>query len=473
MRNQSDKPLITVGLVVLFSLLLPLMPPVNICGVKMRRVSLLSDLWPSPALDGTPTVVPCVKVPAPQPSITTKADTTSYRITWPNGVQPIADYGAGTPNGMTHIYEMLDKLFRHQLSGRPVRIALFSDSYTEGDILAGHLRELLQQRYGGQGVGWVDAANDVNQFRLTLECRSHGLTEHAANNKNDYVARYAGLSGRYYPFNGLATLNLKSYGNYPHANSWTVCRLYLCPKGRVSVAAAWNGGPQHTQTASGTQVAEVTTTSPQPAQSLYITVNGAGTAFGASLEGNGGIVLDNFSMRSSSGTHLAAIPEKTLRQFQRLRHYDLVVVAFGGNAISPDSGEEDVEWYIKAFRPALHNVQRAFSDASILLTSMPDRGVRQGSRITTLPAVPLLVSAQARLAAECKVAFYDLFAAMGGEGSAGRLFNQKMVGADLFHPLPRGGNYIATRFYRSLVAGQEGYSHHIQAQTTKTHGNAQ
>ena len=38
-----------------------------------------------------------------------------------------------------------------------------------------------------------------------------------------------------------------------------------------------------------------------------------------------------FSVRGSSGLHLRSIPLHTLRDFQRLRPYDLIVVQYGLN----------------------------------------------------------------------------------------------------------------------------------------------
>ena len=50
--------------------------------------------------------------------------------------------------------------FRQALSeaqNRTVRIAIIGDSYIEGDIFSSNLRDLLQQRYGGSGVGFMNA----------------------------------------------------------------------------------------------------------------------------------------------------------------------------------------------------------------------------------------------------------------------------------------------------------------------------
>ena len=43
------------------------------------------------------------------------------------------------------------------------------------------------------------------------------------------------------------------------------------------------------------------------------------------------VAVDNFSVRGSSGLHLRSIPLKTLKAFQRVRPYDLIVLQYGLN----------------------------------------------------------------------------------------------------------------------------------------------
>ena len=67
----------------------------------------------------------------------------------------IEDYGDSTRCGMA-FYEALDRTS----SSNPeddglVRIAVFGDSFIEADIFTADLREMLQKRFGGCGVGFV------------------------------------------------------------------------------------------------------------------------------------------------------------------------------------------------------------------------------------------------------------------------------------------------------------------------------
>lgn len=430
-------PAILVGMTTLLLLLLHFLPALHIGNHELRPVSILSDLTDRAAT-------------ANQPGDNHAAADTSA-VPWPDGTQPIIDHSQGEAGGMAHFYDMLDSLSRGKLTERPLRIALYADSYTEADILAADLRELLQAKYGGAGVGWIDAGNNTNVFRLSVGITEHGLTERMAMQKDGYDAHQAGLAARYAPFAGSASATFKGRSTYPHAETWQTVRTYLRPRSNVSVTL--DGAPN--QTLSGTGIKEAAFSLARPTNQSTVSLSGSGTAFGISLEAPTGIVFDNFSMRSSSGLPLSALSDEMLQQFQALRHYDLVILAFGGNVASTTGKADECEWYAKHMVKVIDKVKNDFEGASILVMSTPDKGARSGNAIITPESVSGLVTIQNQMAADCHVAFYDLLSAMGGQGAAGRLHEKKMVRDDLFHINQEGGAYIAERIMRSITAGVE------------------
>jgi hypothetical protein len=64
-----------------------------------------------------------------------------------------------------------------------------------------------------------------------------------------------------------------------------------------------------------------------------------------------------------------------------------------------------------------------------------------------------LVAAQRRAAREAGCAFFDTFAAMGGEGAAGRWLQSspQLMTSDLTHPTRRGSDRLARLLVRALV----------------------
>ena len=76
-----------------------------------------------------------------------------------------------------------------------------------------------------------------------------------------------------------------------------------------------------------------------------------------------------------------------------------------------------------------------------------------------MPGVKNLIRFQKALAAETHVAFWNLFEAMGGEGSMAALVHQSpsLANYDYTHINFRGGKHIANLLFETLVYGKEQY----------------
>ena len=81
----------------------------------------------------------------------------------------IEDYST-SQQGLIRFFAAVDSIKR----GRTVRIAWYGDSFVEGDILIGDLRDTLQTLWGGQGVGFVPITSEVAQFKRTLKHQFKG-----------------------------------------------------------------------------------------------------------------------------------------------------------------------------------------------------------------------------------------------------------------------------------------------------------
>ena len=76
-----------------------------------------------------------------------------------------------------------------------------------------------------------------------------------------------------------------------------------------------------------------------------------------------------------------------------------------------------------------------------------------------MPAVKGLIRSQQMLAAETGVAFWNMFNAMGGDGSMSEMVNAKpaMANYDYTHINFRGGKHIASLLFDALMYGKEQY----------------
>ena len=458
MKTNTYKTLLLTCLVVVFLLLLHFLPTFKIGDTELREIDILSDL--SRQKKELKDVIPAPKTPSTTLSLEKDGKVINFKEQWPKGTERIVDYSEGKPGGMDHFYEQLTALKEKKNLGRPVRIAYFGDSFIEGDILLADLREELQKYYGGEGVGWLDAGNDLNQYKHTTTQKFTGLTEHLVKKPDTYDVHQAGMAERYYPLSGRANITLAPFMayEYPRTEKWSTTQLYLRAKNGASVTFHIDGGKSTTEQVSPSPNVQMVRFNGATSHASIDVSGTNATLFATAQEGNGGIVLDNFSMRGSNGLSLSKLPETTLRQFAQVRPYDLIVFQFGANAITPASKERELQTYTSKMKSVIQLFHKCFPTASILVIGAPDRGSKS-SPDGTMEGVKMLVGYQDQMASDCKVAFYSLYKAMGGPGTMMRLVDEKNMGSkDYVHINFKGGKYVAPRIFKSIVAGQNNYA---------------
>lgn len=171
MKNYLKYSLWLTLLVFVILIGLHWLPVVTIAGHTMRRVDLLGDLrYPEPEeviSDSDSIVLPPVVKPA-------------FVDTCRTGLTCIEDYSDSTHRGMAPFYEALDRISSADTNNSEdnmVRIAVFGDSFIEADIFTADLREMLQKRFGGCGVGFVTITSITNGYRPTVRHTFRGWLE--------------------------------------------------------------------------------------------------------------------------------------------------------------------------------------------------------------------------------------------------------------------------------------------------------
>lgn len=81
---------------------------------------------------------------------------------------------------------------------RPVRIAYFGDSFIEADIFTADLREMLQQEFGGCGVGYVPVTSSISGYRPTVRHTFWGWSSHSSNDSVGFDKMQQDISGHYF-----------------------------------------------------------------------------------------------------------------------------------------------------------------------------------------------------------------------------------------------------------------------------------
>ena len=176
------------------------------------------------------------------------------------------------------------------------------------------------------------------------------------------------------------------------------------------------------------------------------------------MDGTEGVILDNFSLRGSSGLSLRTIPSEMLKEFNMQRPYDLIILQYGLNVATERGYNYDN--YQKGLLTAIGHLKKCFPQAGLLLLSVGDRDYKtENGDLRTMPGIKNLIRYQQNVAAESGIAFWNMFEAMGGDGSMAKLVHAKpsMANYDYTHINFRGGRHLAGLLYETLLYGKEQY----------------
>ena len=456
MDNQL-KAFTISGIILAILLLMYQLPTLHIGDTTLRKVAILSDLLPEP--DTTELITPLPKpVPLPVATDNKTKDFNEYR---PEGTVMIEDYSQDKAGGMNHFYQMLAKA---STLPRPVRIAYFGDSFIEADILTADIREMLQEKYGGKGIGWIDCTKGTNGSRPTIAVVSKGFTESSVT-KHPYVASNLDINQKYFKAVTGASLKCTATTFRKGTSTWQNSMFFYEDKqGTTQISGSVNNQPLQPLQPTGSGLQMVSISQQAHAATFEVTQAGAGSLFfGAAFESDRGVIVDNLGMRGISGYALGTLSDERLAAFAHLRPYDLIILHYGLNVATDDNDTQFVKHYLTKMKAVVAKLRKAYPEAAILIMSVTDRDQRTADGIRTMKVIPVLISYQQQLAAQEQVAFYSMFEAMGGKNSVRRYVDKKWANKDYTHINYEGGKQLARQFCKSVEAGMENYRRKQQA----------
>lgn len=355
-----------------------------------------------------------------------------------NGIQPIEDYTPGQ-SGLSRFKDALS-----QRSARRVRIAVIGDSYIEGDIFTQDIRRLLQQEYGGHGVGYMSMHSDFPGFRQSVNQSDNGwAVRDMRNHASDPIRP---LSGEYCIGNTGSVTTFKG-PKYDNVKSWTSSKLLFVADnaGQISVKTDSLSKDIPVQASPEVQmlsVEDLTTKATFNVQANNVKI------LGAWLEDNSGVGVDCMSLRGNSGASHKSVSSDLAAQMSRFINYDLIILEYGLNALSPE--QSNYKAYMKIMAQVINRVRECYPNADIMMLGVGDRGHKKGSSVNSIPTVDAMVSAQRQCAANCGILFWDTRAAMGGVNAIVDWRQRGLVNADYIHLNHKGGSELANEFVNSL-----------------------
>ncbi|MEG0646476.1 MAG: SGNH/GDSL hydrolase family protein [Bacteroides sp.] len=420
------------------------LPAITVDGHTMRRVDLLSDVrYSEPVEEALPdSLLPKVTKPL-------------FVDTCRTGMTCIEDYSDSTARGMSSFYDALEQIGSEN---RLVRIAVFGDSFIEADIFTSDLREMLQKKFGGCGVGFVTVTSMTSGYRPTVRHSFGGWSSHAVTDSVGYDRQKLGVSGHYFIPREGAYVELR--GQKTYASLLDTCQrasIFFSNRGEVSLSVRVNRGEAQTREFAPSETLQQMQVEGNIG-SVRWDVNRADSTlfYGLAMDGDRGVIVDNFSLRGSSGLSLRTIPVSMMESFNKLRPYDLIILQYGLN-VATERGR-NYDKYQKGLLTAIDRLKKSFPRAGFLLLSVGDRDYKtETGELRTMPGVKNLIRYQQSVASESGIAFWNMFEAMGGDGSMATMVHAKpsMANYDYTHINFRGGKHLAGLLYETLLYGKQ------------------
>lgn len=338
-------------------------------------------------------------------------------------------------------------------NGEDVRIAFMGDSFVEGDIVTCDLREELQSRFGGRGAGFIPADIPFATVRKSIKRTSANWKTYSVMKPKEApeaLRERLFVSGYLAEGRAGATTRWQSTNSHASLDSCTQARILLISRDTSRVEVVLGDTLRNEFMIAGDErVREIYVEGPVDDIRLRV-VEGSVMCYGATMEGNGGVTVDNFSVRSNNGHAIFGTSATVNRQVDELLGYDLVVLQYGLNIMQ--KGQRVYAKYRDQVRDMIAYAERCFPNAAIVVVGVSDRWVKNTETNVYEPigSVDALTSYQRAAADSCKVVFWNTSLVMKGLGGMPAFVSNGWAAKDYTHINYAGGKRIANALTEAI-----------------------
>ena len=345
------------------------------------------------------------------------------------------------------VYEETDTVQKQISNSTALRIIHYGDSQIEGDRMTKNIRNGLQSRFGGGGVGLIPLHQTIGSMSLQQKLIMNDIQQTAKQGPKRYLA-YGPKSGR---------RETKVYG--PMAQVAVMNDSIV--KGSEQLKLTMTSVAKDT-TAYFTQIRilrqyDSIITLRQPQRNYTLKLNGKGDIYGISLETKTGVIVDNIQMRGCAGTIFTSIDPKALRHYYAVTNTALFILQYGGNVMPYTKTVSSIDSYKERLRKQIRYIKRLVPEADLLFVGPSDMHTTIEGTKTTYPLLPKMDKTLKDLAAEENIGYWSLFEAMGGKGGMTRWVAQGLAGSDGVHFTRKGADKAGNMLTEWLLQGYDEY----------------
>jgi lysophospholipase L1-like esterase len=469
-QNKYRQPVIILGVTILILYMISFLnPSYEIGGLKIKAIDLFSDIKNDSTDIQSKPLNQLNKMQAVQSTGVLKA---GIGLNFPLGFgfdlfnagaaknenSPAAAPLQGRSIPITGNIQQLNFFFDalRNVKSKSVRVAHYGDSAIEGDLITSDIREALQNRFGGNGVGWLSTTSQDITFRTTTkQTFSSGNWDTGALYTSNPKALPLGISGVCCVPKGNAWVQYETTPSKRYLRDFSIAKLYYSNAKSSSISYSFDGGPKQTvPLKTGNALQELLLKPSGQAKSIRIEFPVADQAYvyGVSLENGTGIYVDNLPLRGNTGVDLGSLQQNVLKDFSKYLDYKLIILEFGLNIAG--TSQTDYSWYEREMVKVINHLKTAFPKTSILMISVHDKATKKGTVMVTDPAITKLLEAQKNIAKQSGVALWSLFDAMGGENSMPKWVdaNPPLAFKDYIHFNDQGAKKVADLLTTALLS---------------------
>ena len=364
--------------------------------------------------------------------------------------------------GYQYLISFYEKLY--QLEKNPqakVRIAYYGDSMTDGDLIVQDVRNNYQERFGGNGVGFVSITSESAASRGSIKSvySKNWKTQSYLNVKRPINP--FGVNGHVFFANDIKNPTWIQFeaGLNKHVSTLDNPTLYYGKSHRRGNVNFIIGKDTLRKTLSPNNLVntlKVTSGSIKAFKANFVQADSI-PIYGFNFDNGSGVHVDNFSQRGNSGLPISMFNADVMQAFNNSLKYDLVILHYGTNVLN--YGTKNYSWYEKGMKKTVNKIKESFPGVSILIVSTADKSTKYDLEMKTDSAVVPLMKAQKRYALETESGFVNLYTLMGGDGSMVKWADEAPARAnkDYTHFNQRGAKAIGNLLYGQLNKGYEQY----------------
>lgn len=366
-------------------------------------------------------------------------------------------------------YTYFDPLFNQfekaQELGKTYRVMYYGDSQIEMDRISSVLRQKLQELFGGSGPNMIPAVQPV--ATISVSQQASGLNRYAvygdASNQRANHNRYGVMAQFSQVVGGGSMTFIRSNHSQALDNVKEISTVsVLLGRNSQNFTATLKCGDIATEPKvlpANDSVSLITWFLPEDIQRGTISFKGNAEIYGILLDGDPGVAIDNVALRGCSGTIFTRINESIARQSFKLLDTKLIILQFGGNRMPGITTSKSITPYMAELENQINYIKRVAPKATLLFIGPADMGRSYGGKMGTWHGLPELNDSLRAMALRNKVAYWDMFHVMGGEGSMAQWVKHKpaLAGPDYIHFTFTGAQEIGSDLARSFTTYYDFY----------------